>query len=121
MKVKKISAKEAKAITLKLGLCFGDGQVTFYATDENESEVWEFDTKQERDAFLVRNHVRELKAEVENRFDKDEVNGFEDSAPSIKLAILADMYDENIDTFDKETAKAFDMLADEYSAGCSWN
>lgn len=50
MKLKAISAKEAKRINEKNGMSmpWGDGR-TFYATDENESEVWEFDSKAERD------------------------------------------------------------------------
>ena len=49
MKLKAITAKEAERLTLKLGLCWGDDRRTFYATDEDETEVWEFDSKTERD------------------------------------------------------------------------
>lgn len=51
MKLKKITYKEAKKLAEKLGLCFGgesDGR-TFYATDEDETELWEYDTKEQRD------------------------------------------------------------------------
>lgn len=51
MKLIPITAKEAKRLTRKLGLCWGgeqDGK-TFYATNEAQSEVWEYDTKAERD------------------------------------------------------------------------
>ena len=53
MKLKAISARKAKEITFKLGLCWtGDGVKTFYATNEEESEIWEFDTKVERDRAI---------------------------------------------------------------------
>lgn len=57
MKAKKLTTKEAVKLLRKLGLCCmgaDDGQ-TFYATNEEETEVWEFDTKRERDAFVARN------------------------------------------------------------------
>jgi len=52
VRLKKINAKEAKRLTEKLGLCWGDGSRTFYATNEEETEVWEFDSKAERDAAV---------------------------------------------------------------------
>ena len=50
MKIKAITRKEAEQILRKNGLAMteGDGR-TFFATDENESEVWEFDSKAKRD------------------------------------------------------------------------
>jgi hypothetical protein len=54
MKLKKITAKEAEKIMAELGLCFGDDGRTFYATNEEHTEVWEFDSKKERDAFVNR-------------------------------------------------------------------
>lgn len=62
-----------------------------------------------------------LEAEVEKRFDPKQVDGFENSAPSIKLGILADMYDA--EPMDIEIGKelAYDELATEYSAAASWN
>ena len=62
-----------------------------------------------------------LKKGVEERFDPTQVNGFEDSAQSIKLGILAEMYDE--EPIDIEIGKeiAYVLLADEYSAHISWN
>lgn len=56
MKVKKLTAKEAVKLLRKLGLCCmgADDGKTFYATNEEETEVWEFDTKKERDAFVDR-------------------------------------------------------------------
>ena len=38
----------------ELGLCFGDDGRTFYASDEGEEEVWECDSKRERDEFVNR-------------------------------------------------------------------
>ena len=52
MKLKAISAKQAEKLTAKLGLCFGDDRKTFYATNEAETDVWEFDTKKERDRVV---------------------------------------------------------------------
>ena len=49
MKLIPISAKKAERLTKKLGLCWGDDQRTFYATNEGETDIWEFDTKSERD------------------------------------------------------------------------
>lgn len=54
MKVKAITAKQAKKLSLEIGVCFGgemDGR-TFYATNEEETELWEFDTRRERDSFI---------------------------------------------------------------------
>lgn len=55
MKLKAITAKEAKRINDKngMGMPYGDGR-TFYATDENETEVWEFDSNVERDEAISR-------------------------------------------------------------------
>ena len=49
MKLKKITAKQAERITKKLGLCWGDEEKTFYATNESETEIYEFPSKRERD------------------------------------------------------------------------
>ena len=51
---KAITAKQASKLMEKLGLCFGDDGRTFYATDKEETEVWEFDSKRERDEFVNR-------------------------------------------------------------------
>lgn len=46
MKMKSITAKEAEKLMIKLGLCIPDDhQKTFYATDIEETEVWDFDNK----------------------------------------------------------------------------
>lgn len=65
-----------------------------------------------------------LEAEVERRFAEDgkkHVNGFEDSAPSIKLGILADMYDD--EPMDAPISKelAYDRLARQYEVQAAWN
>lgn len=52
MKKKAITAKYAYELTEKLGLCSGDDDRTFYATNEEETEIWEFDSKKERDDFV---------------------------------------------------------------------
>lgn len=65
--------------------------------------------------------IKILEAEVEKRFDPKEVNGFEDSAPSIKLAILSDMYDEEPMDIERSKEIAYDKLATEYSTMSAWN
>lgn len=54
MKAKKLTAKEAMKLMDKLGLDYGNDGRTFYATNEEETAVWEFDSKKERDEFLER-------------------------------------------------------------------
>lgn len=49
MKLKPLTAKQAEKLMKKLGLCWGQDGRTFYATNEEETEVWEFDSKRERD------------------------------------------------------------------------
>lgn len=50
MKLKAITRKQAQKIGMKSGypITEDDGR-TFYATNEEETEVWEFDTKAKRD------------------------------------------------------------------------
>ena len=64
---------------------------------------------------------RIIETEVENRFDPTQVNGFEDSAPQIKLGILCEMYDN--EPMDIEIGKelAYDELATEYEIKGAWN
>lgn len=50
--MKTISPKKAKEIAKKYNLDIDDEQITFYATDEEETEIWCFDTKKERDNFV---------------------------------------------------------------------
>ena len=65
--------------------------------------------------------LKVLEAKVEKEFNSAEVNGFENSAPSIKMGILADMYDS--EPLDIETSKelAYDELAYKYSVMSAWN
>lgn len=55
MKMKKISAKEAQRIIRKLGQCLADDGLTFYATNEEETGVWVFESKRERDQAVCKN------------------------------------------------------------------
>lgn len=50
--MKAITAKAAKKINERLGLCWDDGQTTFWAYDEESDEIYDFDTKAERDKFV---------------------------------------------------------------------
>lgn len=53
--VRAINAKEAEKLTIEGGWCWStDGIKTFYAANEN-GEVFEFDTKAERDKFVELN------------------------------------------------------------------
>ena len=59
IKVKAITARKAQEISNKTGMALCgemDGR-TFYATDENETEVWLFDSKKERDNFVQKNNT----------------------------------------------------------------
>lgn len=56
--MKKITAKEAYHIARKLGFDTSEDGTTFYATDEEETVIYSFDTKKERDDFLKRNKSR---------------------------------------------------------------
>lgn len=56
-KVKAITATQAKTIGEKIGFPITEGNGrTFYATTEYESDLFEFDTKRERDAWVERNN-----------------------------------------------------------------
>lgn len=65
--------------------------------------------------------IKILEAEVEKKFDKSKVDGFENSAPSIKHGILCEMYDE--EPLDIEIGKelAYEMLANTYESQMAWN
>ena len=54
MKYKKITAKQAKVINERLGLetFENDGQKNYWAVDENETEIYMFDSIDERTEFL---------------------------------------------------------------------
>lgn len=55
--VKAISAKQAEVIGERTGfpITYGNGR-TFYATTVDETDLFEFYTKAERDAFVARNN-----------------------------------------------------------------
>jgi len=65
--------------------------------------------------------IKILEAEVEKAFDPAQVDGFENSAPAIKLGILADMYDK--EPLDIEISKelAYEELANAYEVQTAWN
>ncbi len=52
--MKKITAKEAYKLAEELGLSICDDGRTFYATNEERTEIWEFDSKKERNKFVNR-------------------------------------------------------------------
>lgn len=66
--------------------------------------------------------INELEAMVEKEFNPAEVDGFENSAPAIKLGILADLYNKepgcNVE-ISKELA--YRELADRYETMAAWN
>ena len=47
-----ITAKQAYKLAEELGISISDDGTTFYATNKKRSELWEFETKKERDAFV---------------------------------------------------------------------
>ena len=61
MKLIAITAKEAKRINIRNGMetWEEDGQRTFWATDEERSETWMFDSKKERDEAIERNNRKQ--------------------------------------------------------------
>ena len=52
--MKSITARYAEKLLQKLGYDYGNDGRTFYATNEEETEVWEFNNKKERDEFVNR-------------------------------------------------------------------
>lgn len=50
--MKKLTAKEAHKLADRLMVDIDDDGITFYATNDDESEIWSFDTKKERDKFV---------------------------------------------------------------------
>ena len=65
--------------------------------------------------------IKILESEVDKQFNSEDVNGFEDSAPSIKLGILSDMYDNEPMDIELSKELAYDELANTYSTLASWN
>lgn len=65
--------------------------------------------------------IKILESEVEKVFNPKDVDGFENSAPALKLGILADMYDK--EPMDIEIGKelAYEELGTKYAVQCSWN
>lgn len=53
---KKVTARQGEKICRKLGLDYGMDNKTFYATNLEETRIFEFDTKKERDDFLARHN-----------------------------------------------------------------
>ena len=125
MKMKVITAKYAYELTEKLGLCVGDDGRTFYATNEDETEVWEFDTKKERDDFVIEAIKREIEQEVDKQYniESHKPDGFGDNMYQYKLGILSDMYEkeEALGAIPKDREKAFVQIAKEYETMSSWN
>ena len=62
-----------------------------------------------------------IEAEVEKRFDPAMVDGFENSAPSIKLGILSDMYDDEPMDIELSKELAYDRLSTMYHTMSAWN
>lgn len=56
--MKKVTAREALKIAKRLGLAPDEDSRTFYAYDEKNDEIYEFDSKKERDAFIERANNR---------------------------------------------------------------
>lgn len=50
--MKAITSKKADQIAKKLGRDISDDGITFYATNENEAEIYCFDSKSERNNFV---------------------------------------------------------------------
>ena len=53
-----ITAKEAYKLAKELGICISEDGTTFYATNKARTELWEFDTKKERDTAVRRQGER---------------------------------------------------------------
>lgn len=49
-KLKPLTAKQAYKLMDKLGIGYGQDGRTYFATNEEETEVWEFDSKAQRDS-----------------------------------------------------------------------
>ena len=54
----KVTAREALKIAKRLGLAPDEDTRTFYAYDEKNDEIYEFDSKRERDEFIERANNR---------------------------------------------------------------
>ena len=56
--MKKVSAREAYRILKRIGLSADNDGVTFFAYDEKNDEIYSFDSKTERDAFVDKANLR---------------------------------------------------------------
>lgn len=65
--------------------------------------------------------IKILEAEVEKAFDPAEVDGFENSAPEIKLGILADVYEKEPCGIEIGKELAYEELANTYAVQAAWN
>lgn len=55
--MKAITAKQSKVINRRNGMDTLDGDgITYWATNDDESATWAFDSKKERDEFVQRNN-----------------------------------------------------------------
>ena len=61
--IKALKAREAKKFGEEIGFPITEGNGrTYYAADTEAGELWEFDTKRERDKFVIA--LREVAEEV---------------------------------------------------------
>lgn len=54
MKKIKLTSKEAYKLAEILNIDINDDGISFYATNEDKTEIWSFDTKRERDSFIAK-------------------------------------------------------------------
>ena len=52
--MKAITAREAERLMDELGLDYGMDGTTYYAVNEERTEVYDFDSRKERDEFVKR-------------------------------------------------------------------
>jgi hypothetical protein len=129
MKKIAITAKEAYKLAGTLGVCISEDGTTFYATNETKTEIWEFDTKRERDVFVgnekKKSTENDIMKEVDARYSLAGYNpeGFEDNMYSIKLGILAEMYevDEATGKLTRERDSAYGKIAEKLEIMGGWN
>lgn len=79
MRVKKITSKQAEKIMDRLGLCYGDDGRTFYLTNEEETEVWEFDSLKERNEAYDAEMVKENRTFTDINVDGKEFDNMYDA------------------------------------------
>ena len=64
--MKKLTAKEARNLADRLMVDINGDGITFYATNDDESEILSFDSKKERDKFVDKCNNRSK----QNGYDK---------------------------------------------------